>query len=687
MNIRNRISTSSVRLVIFMACISLLASSVLMQLFKASADVGDRDLFLVAHQDDDLLFMNPDILASIRNGQFVRTIYFTAGNGVNTSDPAINEAYWRGREEGIKAAYAFMANVSNSWTLSNPTVGGKQIYLYTLNGNTKVSVVFLRLPDHGSSVNPHNLAGLWKELTEELHAVDDSNSFTKEGLINFGKDLMLDFNPTKIHIMDRTMYDEAQADHIDHRHAAEFANAAEKRLQTTHTVLRYRGYNISAEEANISGDEKLNIFKVYTAYDRKTCDTVEDNNNACTSNCNTQCVNVTNSPWYSWSHRQYYAQDRFTSFQNATDLQLKGDFINGQHDQVFFLNRNGIGGRAQIVDFINRSGPPAHRSYLEHYGDSPVLDGWHESDDTLLGGDFMGSGYDQVLCINKSNYEGRVQIIDFEDKTVPARRRYVAFDEQSQLLNGWLDSNDLKFVGDFTGVGHKQVLFINRSGAGGHLQIIDFNSGQLPPQIKYIEFYGESGLLDGWEDANDLQFVGDFMGTGHDQLMTINQSGSFGRIQILDFSGRSRPPIQVSYFETYGTPSLFDGWHDPGDIQLVGDFVGNGHTQVLFINQSGSFGRLQIVDFSGRSQPPAQVLYFETYGAPSLLDGWHDQGDIQLVGDFVGSGHDQLMLWNQSGSFGMVQILDFSGGSQPPAQRLYLESYGQPSIFDGWHDS
>ena len=161
MKTRNRFSISAIRLVILIICILLLACSVLMQRFKASADVGDRDLFLVAHEDDDLLFMNPDVLASIRNGQFVRTIYFTAGNGVNTTDPVINEDYWRGREEGIKAAYAFTANVSNSWTLSNPIIGGKQVYLYTLNGNTKVSLVFLRLPDHSSSVNPHNLAGLW----------------------------------------------------------------------------------------------------------------------------------------------------------------------------------------------------------------------------------------------------------------------------------------------------------------------------------------------------------------------------------------------------------------------------------------------------------------------------------------------------------------------------------------------
>jgi hypothetical protein len=38
---------------------------------------------------------------------------------------------------------------------------------------------------------------------------------------------------------------------------------------------------------------------------------------------------------------------------------------------------------------------------------------------------------------------------------------------------------------------------------------------------------------------------------------------------IADFSGGA-PPAAVRYWENWGTPSLFDGWQDDGDLALVG---------------------------------------------------------------------------------------------------------------------
>ncbi len=104
-----------------------------------------RDLYMVAHEDDDLLFMSPDVPESIRAGHTVRTVYLTAGDAGKTS------AYWKdGREAGIREAYALMAGVDNSWTESVDTVQGKPAYRFTLVGNQRVSVVFLRLPNGGS---------------------------------------------------------------------------------------------------------------------------------------------------------------------------------------------------------------------------------------------------------------------------------------------------------------------------------------------------------------------------------------------------------------------------------------------------------------------------------------------------------------------------------------------------------
>jgi len=69
-----------------------------------------RDLHIVAHQDDDVLFMNPDIQRSIDAGHSVMTVYVTAG-------ACASGDYYLGREAGVMAAYALMAGVDDNWTL------------------------------------------------------------------------------------------------------------------------------------------------------------------------------------------------------------------------------------------------------------------------------------------------------------------------------------------------------------------------------------------------------------------------------------------------------------------------------------------------------------------------------------------------------------------------------------------
>src|SRR4030065_910866 len=60
-------------------------------------------LYLVAHQDDDLIFMNPMLSRSIDSGARVTTVYLTAGDA-GLGDPG----YWSEREEGVRAAYSEM---------------------------------------------------------------------------------------------------------------------------------------------------------------------------------------------------------------------------------------------------------------------------------------------------------------------------------------------------------------------------------------------------------------------------------------------------------------------------------------------------------------------------------------------------------------------------------------------------
>lgn len=200
------------------------------------------------------------------------------------------------------------------------------------------------------------------------------------------------------------------------------------------------------------------------------------------------------------------------------------------------------------------------------------------------------------------------------------------------MLDGWIDSDDAIVVGDFRNFGYDQVLFLNRTpgstGFGqGKVLITDFKSS-FPSLVRYTETYGEYPGLDEFADVNDRVLVGDFMGLGYDQVLFVNSVASptsaMRRLVIVDYSGSG--PV-VKYAENYGYRETLAGWHDPQDVILAGNFVditpsGNPADQVLFINnQAGAgpnVGHLQLVDFHFGTPTNTPIHYTESYWQAAL---------------------------------------------------------------------
>ena len=322
-------------------------------------------------------------------------------------------------------------------------------------------------------------------------------------------------------------------------------------------------------------------------------------------------------------------------------------------------------------------GSPASLVYTDKDAE-PDLIGFTDADDRVLRGDFMGLGHDQLLMINKGAGDGSIVVADLVNGQSQAPILFKATKSQEGLI-GWADPSDRLLVGDFIAAGHDQLLAINTSGVGGRIAIFDFSDGSPPLAIPYWESYGFSTLFNGWHDSNDVTLVGDFTRSGHDQVLFINRGGSGGRVMIADFSAGL--PAQVAYWESYGDSFNLNGWHDSNDAMIAGDFRGLGYDQVLFINRGGSGGRVAIFDFSD-GHVPAEFDYLEYYGQSSLFDGWDETTDTLLAGDFTGEGFDQLLLvnttpppWNGPGRF---LVADFRG---PTATVRFLQYQGQdPSV-------
>ena len=231
---------------------------------------------IVAHQDDDLLFQSPWLLSAIRDGLCVRTVYLTAGDANDSED------YWSAREDGVKAAYAHLAGVSDSWTTADAGIAGHPIPVATLDGATQLSLAFMRLPDGyrdgrgGSNYGYESLQKLYSGAISTITAVNDSSSYTLPALQGTLLALMNAYQPDQIVTLDFAgAY--GDGDHSDHHSVAYLVHAAQQQYTPAHTITGYQGYPSSQRPSNVTEPDltaKTDAFLVYAQHDSKTCTTV-----------------------------------------------------------------------------------------------------------------------------------------------------------------------------------------------------------------------------------------------------------------------------------------------------------------------------------------------------------------------------------------------------------------------------
>jgi LmbE family N-acetylglucosaminyl deacetylase len=253
---------------------------------------ADPVLNVVAHPDDDLLFLSPDLLHDIEAGRCVRTVVTTAGDGGEGS------AYWMGLEQGLRAAYAAMATVPDVWAFEDAGVPGRPIPRFRLL-STQVSLVFLRLPDgnlsgEGYATYGHqSLLDLWTEGTS-VQPLDGSPPYLRSQLQAMINWLVTDLRPATIRTTDWVTYFDRPADHSDHWTTAQLVVEAHRADPAGHQLIGYETYTIDELPANVAGadlEKKVSAFQEFARYDPATC-------SAAPGTCPV-------SPHADWLQRQY----------------------------------------------------------------------------------------------------------------------------------------------------------------------------------------------------------------------------------------------------------------------------------------------------------------------------------------------------------------------------------------------
>jgi len=220
---------------------------------------------IVAHQDDDLLFLSPDLIHNIESGRCVKTIFITAG------DAGSNSTYWTTRENGIETSYTLMSKTDNIWVENQIIVKNIKILIYNLKNNPRISLIFLRLPDgnfKGTGYNNHNyqsIAKLWQDKITSINTVDNATIYTKQSLINILLELMKVYSPIEIHTQD-FIGNFGDGDHSDHYATAYFTHEAEKKYTKPHIIISYMDYVIVSNPENVFDEDLLKKQKAFFSY-------------------------------------------------------------------------------------------------------------------------------------------------------------------------------------------------------------------------------------------------------------------------------------------------------------------------------------------------------------------------------------------------------------------------------------
>ena len=251
---------------------------------------------IVAHPDDDLLFVNPDLQTLLGQGYPSVTVVLTAAeaDGGHTPADTSREVFAGLRQQGLRAAYAAMAGVPDAWTFTTVNVARHDVELDYLSYAPHVKLVFLNLYDSGDNSYPLSLATLngdptalrWS-LVPQGGVVTLPYAYSHQSLLRTLSDLIAMFQPGTINTLDPDPQLicgpvapghsclEFLDDNPDHVATAQFANEALLTYDGPNHTHRYatlyhRGYATGWYRGNLGTNDysrKRSICDVYKAYD------------------------------------------------------------------------------------------------------------------------------------------------------------------------------------------------------------------------------------------------------------------------------------------------------------------------------------------------------------------------------------------------------------------------------------
>jgi RHS repeat-associated protein len=303
----------------------------------------------------------------------------------------------------------------------------------------------------------------------------------------------------------------------------------------------------------------------------------------------------------------------------------------------------------------------SYSAYTDTCGTITLSPGTTTTDATLLSGDFNGDGKSDVIAYNNNSANLPVCLstgTGWSCSNLPAT--YTGFGSGSGQQTGNGGSGiyaGTPAVGDFNGDGKADVLMFN--GAWQSIPVClstgtGWSCSNLP--ATYTGFGSGSGQQTGNGGSGvygGTPMVGDFNGDGLTDVMMYSSSWQSIPVCLSTGTGWSCSNLPATYagFGTQGGPGNSGRGIYSGGTPLVGDFNGDGLTDVLQYNSGWGSIPVCLSTGTGWSCSNLMATYtgFGTQGGPGNSGYGIYSGGTPLVGDFNGDGKADLFQYNSSG--------------------------------------
>jgi hypothetical protein len=251
------------------------------------------NLVIVAHEDDDLLFFQPELHELVSNHAPLTVLYVTAGDAEQGVDYADSRLF------AEQNAYSLVSGVGD-WTCGWTWIAQHPAWHCRLP-DANVSLISLAYPDGGIPGNfPESLLHLWQgDITKATTVSRAPSSYDQHQLIATVASVIEQTQPTKIRTLDIAATH--GADNSDHLIVGALAVIAAASAHANAQIVSYRGYNMLSEPVNHIDPVYDRVSLGMRAYE--ACQT------GCAA-CGDACSTIQDAHYNAWAHRHYAIASR-----------------------------------------------------------------------------------------------------------------------------------------------------------------------------------------------------------------------------------------------------------------------------------------------------------------------------------------------------------------------------------------